>query len=58
MISSTGQESAASQGDIPEGAVVVASFICDRLEHLDWEDLAIGRHPMGGATGVELVRQS
>ena len=58
VISSTGQQSAASQGDIPEGAAVVASFICDRLEYLDWEDLASGRHRMDGATGVGLVRQS
>ena len=55
MMSSTGQESTARQGDIPKGAVVIVSLIDDGLEYLDGEDLVIGRHLIDDVTDVGLT---
>ena len=57
MISSTRQESAACEGDIPKGAGVVASLIYDGLEYLDGEDMVTGRHPSDSVTDGRLTRE-
>ena len=48
MISSAGEEGAASKGDGPERAGVVASLVDNGIEYFDRDDMVIGRHRLDG----------
>ena len=52
MISSAGEESAASKGKGPERAGVVASLVDHGIEYFDRDDMMIGRHRLDRAGEV------
>ena len=55
MDTSARRESAAGEGDGPEGAEMVASLIYDGFEYFDGDDITVGRHLVDGGTGIGLT---